>query len=291
MVRLPATPWNAPVEAVRRALLDGNIKEKRLRAETTSFVPFVDVLKFARAAALAGCVFDLGYMPNGIIITESDRARELYRGDYIGHPFSRPWVIYHTWESGSCLYLVVPGKSPAEEQLFFELRPSHVDGNRVIVMNDVASVRFPPDQAAGSCFLRWRWQDLENGPSGKEVISNCVEPVLAAMLLLVTENVQTSRVTAQKHFRSKTPLRPGETDAGTYFRVHAAPYVTALLSRATRSKAPAEGTHASPIPHLRRGHIRNLPNGKTTWVRDCLVNIDENAIGNLARTHYTMVKA
>jgi hypothetical protein len=33
------------------------------------------------------------------------------------------------------------------------------------------------------------------------------------------------------------------------------------------------GTHASPVPHRRRGHLRQLPTGKQTWVRDCIVNV------------------
>ena len=31
------------------------------------------------------------------------------------------------------------------------------------------------------------------------------------------------------------------------------------------------GMHASPRQHLRRGHIRHLPTGRTTWVRSCVV--------------------
>jgi hypothetical protein len=37
-------------------------------------------------------------------------------------------------------------------------------------------------------------------------------------------------------------------------------------------------THASPVPHLRRGHIRRIPptrwhpEGKEVWIKDCLVN-------------------
>lgn len=33
----------------------------------------------------------------------------------------------------------------------------------------------------------------------------------------------------------------------------------------------AGGTHASPRAHLRRGHIRRLPTGQTTWVNACMV--------------------
>lgn len=35
------------------------------------------------------------------------------------------------------------------------------------------------------------------------------------------------------------------------------------------------GTHESPRLHLRRGHIRRLPTGKTTWVRQCIVGNPE----------------
>lgn len=31
------------------------------------------------------------------------------------------------------------------------------------------------------------------------------------------------------------------------------------------------GTHATPRLHMRRGHVRRLPTGKTTWVRQCAV--------------------
>ncbi len=31
------------------------------------------------------------------------------------------------------------------------------------------------------------------------------------------------------------------------------------------------GTHASPRVHLRRGHIRKLPDGRTVWVQSCTV--------------------
>jgi len=54
------------------------------------------------------------------------------------------------------------------------------------------------------------------------------------------------------------------------------------------------GSHASPTPHLRRGHVRNLPDGNTTWVRPCMVNVassDELAFLEQARSrsHY-MIK-
>jgi hypothetical protein len=45
------------------------------------------------------------------------------------------------------------------------------------------------------------------------------------------------------------------------------------------------GTHASPVPHLRRGHRRVYEDGRQTWVRSCLVNCRSLEEAQ-ARDHY-----
>jgi len=42
-------------------------------------------------------------------------------------------------------------------------------------------------------------------------------------------------------------------------------------STTSTRKGNTSGTHASPRIHFRRGHIRRLPTGETTWVTSCLV--------------------
>jgi hypothetical protein len=53
------------------------------------------------------------------------------------------------------------------------------------------------------------------------------------------------------------------------------PYVTYVDSehyyQAMRN-TETKGTHASPIAHLRRGHIRTLGDGRQIWIKDMLVN-------------------
>lgn len=44
-----------------------------------------------------------------------------------------------------------------------------------------------------------------------------------------------------------------------------------IKSSTKRYKNSAGGTHSSPRVHLRRGHIRTLASGKTTWVKRCVV--------------------
>lgn len=50
-------------------------------------------------------------------------------------------------------------------------------------------------------------------------------------------------------------------------------YFAALKAGSARSRGQAEPTGLSVRPHIRRGHIRNLPSGKTVWVNSCLVNV------------------
>jgi hypothetical protein len=58
----------------------------------------------------------------------------------------------------------------------------------------------------------------------------------------------------------------GKSALPTVTYVNAEHYV--IAARNTEAK----GTHTSPVPHLRRGHLRTLANGHTTWIRDMLVN-------------------
>lgn len=45
------------------------------------------------------------------------------------------------------------------------------------------------------------------------------------------------------------------------------------------------GTHASPRVHLRRGHIRNLPDGRKTWVQPCVVGDKSKGV---VHKHYSV---
>lgn len=57
-------------------------------------------------------------------------------------------------------------------------------------------------------------------------------------------------------------------------------YKTLILfdEEKTVSKNSNSGTHASPRVHLRRGHIRRLPNGNTIWVNECVVGDKEKGM-------------
>ncbi|NNU81051.1 hypothetical protein HMH01_11440 [Halovulum dunhuangense] len=65
--------------------------------------------------------------------------------------------------------------------------------------------------------------------------------------------------------------RQGKPPIPARYEVDAAEYITAL--RSTPLSSDHGGTHASPIPHLRRAHERMLASGKRIWVRSALINV------------------
>jgi hypothetical protein len=65
--------------------------------------------------------------------------------------------------------------------------------------------------------------------------------------------------------------RMGKSCIPAHYNVDAAEYFTALGS--SQSSNELGGTHASPIPHLRRAHERVLPSGKRIWIPSALVNV------------------
>lgn len=66
-------------------------------------------------------------------------------------------------------------------------------------------------------------------------------------------------------------------------------YFTALKNKPRNRTAHQGGTHASPIPHIRRGHLRTYADGRQTWVRDCVVNVaSEGELSFLERRGYKL---
>ena len=90
-------------------------------------------------------------------------------------------------------------------------------------------------------------------------------------MMLLTKGVKTrvevpaAKLQAKRESRGKAPL-PRVT------------YVNAEHYYVAMQNTDSPGTHASPVPHLRRGHLRHYANGHVTWIKDMLVNcksIDE----------------
>lgn len=109
-------------------------------------------------------------------------------------------------------------------------------------------------------------------------LGSLADGVASAAMMLTTRGIKTrveeapAKLNAKRERNGKAPL----------------PRVTHVDTRAyidARERASLGGTHASPVPHLRRGHVRRLRSGRETWIRDMLVNC-RNLSEVQARDHY-----
>jgi hypothetical protein len=254
---------------------------------------------------MAGRLFDLGYLSNDVIKIESKRAGDLYAWGHIGHPFSEHYILFHTWEEGGAVYLVVPdpdkpagGKFIVTEFGCLMLQGTH----RCLVIGDRITTQ--PGKVNGTDKMGWNGilstsmlrdyaAELTPGETPENWGSNLVDPVAAAMLLLATDGVAVDRVVPSPKL-NKARVKNGKPIIPPHWRVNTGPYVTALSARGKRTHGEGgQGHKASPVPHLRRGHIRHLHvrhGGGTTWVRDALVLVRDGKEMDtqLARSFYSL---
>ena len=93
---------------------------------------------------------------------------------------------------------------------------------------------------------------------------------VVALSLIADSRSSVTRVAADDRL-NRARIKRGKAPIPPYWRIEAGPtvLVPGVAPKPTTAKG---GTHASPRPHDRRGHPRNLKSGRTVWVRDCKIN-------------------
>ena len=104
-----------------------------------------------------------------------------------------------------------------------------------------------------------KYRDPISGMS--EPISIC-EPPIAMAMFLNTKGIRSELINAPESLNKKR-IAKGKSPIPAYHVVK--------IDMKDSSGRSIGGTHASPRPHYRRGHIRLLPNENRTWVQACLV--------------------
>lgn len=241
-------------------------------------------------AVLAGRLFWLGNIsfPDGRMMTERTRGMELFGEGLIHHPFGdKPYWIglnHGTDEIRAGLLLCImphPDKT--------------IDGDRVM---DVFAYRYGRGKDGPARPELANVSEIFIGPTGdyqatgaehdaasplrqEPMASTLIFDFLAyALQLLNTDNVPVEKIAPSPKLQ-KARLRSGKLPLGGYYKVHTEDYVTILRTRGRSDGGETgKGTHASPIPHLRRGHRRYLDEARTryTWVRDCMVGTRKTPI-------------
>jgi hypothetical protein len=171
---------------------------------------------------------------------------------HFGHPFREPYLFKFAKDA----LLVVPGTGA--QCTLWELTPRLREGakDRVIVYDRRAELR------------------TEDAGEGKTE----VQLLLAALLLLGGGGVEMERVEVDARLQ-RARIKNGKPPLPSFIKVKiSASYVTALAP--TRQGSSGDGVrgsghHTSPRGHLRRAHARQLRSGRTVWVKDAKVNLQD----------------
>ena len=153
-------------------------------------------------------------------------------------------------------------------------------GRHMFMCSGIAEIHARPDS-------RWEGRLLDrpgeamDASVDSQFIGSLADGVAAMSMLLTTKGVGLRREVVPRKLnekREKQGKRP--YPAVTYVNTREYYEAVQLTARG--------GTHASPVPHFRRGHIRTYQDGKRVWVSSALVNCrsPEEA---LRRDHYEVV--
>jgi len=260
-------------------------------------------------AVKAGRAVHLGHLPNQAIKDMGDHGGPLYNLGALPQPFAHPWLFMHTWDGGegmtklpaTSVYLVNPTFGPDGDTAgceIVELQPVRINHGNVLLMGDRVLLDAPTGyelRAKYHCIsvpspMRYvpGMEPINNGMNPEEAAAgNVLDPLMAALLLMNVEGVNRRTVgPSEKLQRARAKNR--KPPLPSHIEVDSAPYVTAILARREGRRLAQGGHHASPVPHIRRGHVRVYASGQRSIIRETLVNVTADARSAFVskRSHY-----
>jgi hypothetical protein len=231
-----------------------------------------------------GALFDFGFLSNDVIQEVAGRAVEFHTAGHLPHPFQQ-YAIHHTWEGGTCLYLVDATRETGVECAAWEWRS---------FPDDLVPVGGPRYALHTFCELleidtkhrKYSGHVATIGATPDGELASVMDAVFTCRMALITRGVRTDVVGGPGKL-NKHRLASGKVPIPGHITVDAARYTTAIRETHDRERAgtPHDG-RSSPRPHLRRGHLRRLESGKTVVVRDCVVGAELPEL--VGRDHYRM---
>jgi hypothetical protein len=259
-----------------------------------------------------GQIIDFGYWPNEMIQTVAHKAGRLYAQDALGHPFSSPYIIIHTWDDKryelqeekvarlqnrkeaipeSAAYLVNPFRFQQHLCVDFEilqLDAMTIRGVKMLVVADRglflgAESRGKDEYVARVVPYAYRFPELMgNKEFASMVTNNITDSILEAAsanlfdpfmtALMILNTNGVESKTVSYEKINRIRKKQGKAPFPGYRKVNSASYVTAILAKKHRERNDMGGTHASPVMHIRSGHWRKYKSGEKSFIRDTLVN-------------------
>lgn len=223
-----------------------------------------------RMTVREGRMIDFGYIPNEVFKSESMKSRVIFeRGDFV-HPYSN-WIGVTYWEGGYNGYHVSQLAEDPTKFVILELYGLSVPnrGNAILVY-DVISINTEPDK---TWVHPYPAKVEETDEAMRLRGSNSLEPLVTMLRLLADASIQISMIDAPAKL-NKIRAKQGRFQIPEHAVVHTRDYVTMFNAShvAGAQRVSRGGTHASPISHWRRSHMRHLKDGKVVPVKSSKIN-------------------
>jgi hypothetical protein len=219
-----------------------------------------------------GRMIDFGYIPNAILKHESVRSRLAFEMGEFLHPYAT-WFGVSRWEGGCNGYFVSPHPQwPGQILVIETYGVSLPDLMDVVLIYDIISI----ETAINDTVVRpypMKHQDNETDEQRRLRGSNSLDPLVVMLSLLHDASVPIHPIDAP-HKLNKKRAQQGKVPIPSHTLVDTRDYVAHFASRTTHSSARHQrgGTHASPVAHWRRAHMRTLEDGRLVPVRSSKVN-------------------
>jgi hypothetical protein len=291
-------PWAKPtVTQIRNAVLE--------KAFITAIDPdgqaddklAAGIVEIFETAVSCGRLFDMGHIQNRVIRSESKRAGDLFFAGHIGHPFRAPYCFFHTWDGDTVhagdedysycgsFYAVDPLDWYAHSDgavlpgtfLAAEAQAVHINRLNLLMTGTFGHVAIGHTTNGEVGYLVQSVHTIPGDEAKEAAVSSVMDPIMTCLLLLATDGVAVRTIEAPEKL-NRHRAKAGKPTIPSHYEVDTGPYVTALNARTIRRPRAIQGQHASPVPHLRRGHVRHLHamhGGAQIWVRDAVINLKD----------------
>jgi hypothetical protein len=224
-------------------------------------------------AVVEGRMIDFGYIPNQVIKTESVRCRHMFETNELQHPFES-WLGITSWEGGYNGYYVTPHPNWVGATLVLEMYGvTTPTGHHAVVIFDMIAIQV---RGLGDTVISPAIMNYPSGHSpGEHELhhrgANSLDPLVTMLRLLADASIPVTYHEAPERL-NKARLKQGKWAIPGHTTVQTHDYVTAFSQRSVVRGAGRGGTHASPIAHWRREHIRHLADGRVIPVKSSKVN-------------------
>lgn len=239
-----------------------------LKIESVEGAEFIQSM--IEMTAHEGRIIDFGYLPNEVLKTESDRARDVFEAGELQHPFEN-WIGLTSWEGGFNGYHICPHPIFKEETLVIEIYGVSLPGlGDLIIVYDMVAIKIGGPHNTTLSPLRMDAPEMNTSEEIAKRASNSLDPMVTMLRILADASIPVVHKAAPDKL-NKIRLKKGQPPIPSHNVVLTADYVAAFKAHADK-RISKGGHHASPIAHWRRAHQRLLASGRTVPVRSSKVN-------------------